>query len=189
MRSVLAAALVAAVALLVFYPLMKPPILGLADNGDFGRISLEWELQSPPADEYHYAPRLFERVEGHGWTSGFWSSEYVLARTAMALDDVAFERGPRFDIRALGMVHGLLFLAAFAVLFPLCLRLSPARAAMVAAAMILVLCDFSATSYLNTFYMDAPAFVCALLASALLLHASIAPGWFPCLSLLSARLK
>jgi hypothetical protein len=115
-----AAAAVAAAAVLVSAQLFVPPIIGLANNGDFGRIMEYAGLRYPPGltDEQTYfrnIHRSFVLVRPVPSGTGYLSSEAGLALAGRVLGQ-AFSRDGRLDIRAIGAVHAAVLLAALALL-------------------------------------------------------------------------
>ena len=100
------------------------PAVGLADNGDFPKMAGpfglgpedgSWETRDQfgefifrftKADRYNYA-REFKRAE-------FLSSEFFFVKVARGLQRIV-RPGPRFDIRWLGSVTGIVFLFAIGI--------------------------------------------------------------------------
>ena len=96
-----------------------PPAIGLADNGDFGktiaRFNLYPAVQSPGDAAFRYIHLHYDiRPENH-MVARFHCSEALLIRAALLLNR-AVSRPGDFDLRAIGVVHAALFLAAFALL-------------------------------------------------------------------------
>jgi hypothetical protein len=137
------------------WQIFVPPFIGEANNGDFGKVS--GHLSLAPVDggdsNFVYFQPDWLHAKRNEWHSPYTSSEMALAWTALHLSGAAGENA-RFDIRWLGAVHALLFLAAFALL----LRWHP----LIAVAAMLAFTDVCYVAYLNSFYMDTAA-VCGLL--------------------------
>ena len=163
---------------IVVFQVLVPPSIGLADNGDFGKISLKFHLRVPydpsmpkgsPYIHLHYvfAP------ESH-WKSGFHSAETALVDLALPLNRLVSRVGG-FDLRCLGAVHAALFLLAFAFFAPLTGAVRPVLQAVLLALAILFFCDAMYSTYYNSFYMDAAAFVFLMLALVFLVRA-VRPG-------------
>ena len=146
----------AAAAAAVAFQLFIPPSIGLADNGDFPRVAGRLSL-CPEAgwdrDRYHYFVARYRENPACYWDSGIPSSEMLFARLARALD-----RGPVFDIRTLGALQSIVYVAIMAFL--------PAAA-------FIFFTDVGYVSFFNSFYMDSAAlvFCLATIASALRLRA------------------
>jgi hypothetical protein len=150
-------------ALCVAYQLFFPPLVGMADNGDYGRIiaTVGIAYEQPPENENAWIVRSYVPVPRLDW-SGYRSSALLLAETAKLADGV-LTRGERIDLRMMGAVHAALFLLGAAMLLrgvrPLALPLR-----LVAASLLLViLTDVGYVAWLNSFYSEAASLVFALL--------------------------
>ena len=166
--------LAVAVGILVFQVLV-PPVIGLADNGDFGKISLKFSLRVPynpgalPGSPYINLRWEFD-PESH-WKSGFHSAETLVVNVAVQLNRL-INGDDYFDLRCLGAVHAGLFLLAFAFFAPLTGAVRPVLQAGLLALAILFFCDAMYSTYYNSFYMDAAAFVFLMLALVFLVRAA-----------------
>ncbi len=168
-------ALAAAAAILVFEVLV-PPAIGLADNGDFGktiaRFNLYPAVQSPGDAAFRYIHLHYDiRPENH-MVARFHCSEALLIRAALLLNR-AVSRPGDFDLRAIGVVHAALFLAAFALLALSLGGERPGLQAALLALAVFIFCDVAYSVYYNSFYMDAGAFVFLMLALAALARAVV----------------
>jgi len=168
-------ALAVAAAILAFQ-ILVPPAIGLADNGDFAKITHQFGLY-PPVDDlsvsaFRYIHLQYDLRPGSHSDTGFHSSEALPIRAALWLNRVVAPRGV-FDLRTMGVVHATLFLLAFALWIGL-LRLERAgvRIALPALA-VFVFCDVTFSACYNSFYLDAGAFVFLMLAVAALLRAVV----------------
>jgi hypothetical protein len=168
-------ALAAAAAILVFQ-VLAPPAIGLADNGDFAKITGRFNLY-PAVDDlrdsaFRYINLHYDfRADSHIDT-GFHSSETLPIRIALLLNRAVARPGV-FDLRAMGVVHAALFLLALALWVGL---LGGERAEIriaLAALAVLVFCDVTFSAFYNSFYMDAGAFVFLMLSIATLLRAVV----------------
>ena len=156
-----------ALALVCFsWRVFVPPILGLANNGDFAKIA--GPLHLGPAsggsdDRFEYVTRDYRRAPEYAWDSHYYSSEAVFALAAYELS-AAFQKRDHFDIRWMGLVHLAAILAAFVWLMR-ALRPLGATAQIAAGAMaIFIFSDAAYLAYCNTFYTDAAALSGLLLA-------------------------
>src|SRR5713101_4254173 len=86
------------------YQLFLPPVVGLANNGDFGKILGIFHLGAPREDEYGYAPLKYTFNRKYYYQSGFYSSETLLVAPAVALHKL-FARERTFDLRLIGAIH------------------------------------------------------------------------------------
>jgi hypothetical protein len=150
---------------LLAWQLFLPGFIGIADGGDFGRVT-GWLCLAPsgPPTPFTYFQPDYVWSARNFWDSPYRSSEIVLGWLAIHLAGATHE-GAGFDIRWLGALHVGLCLAGFAALLA-ALRDRPKAVQAVAAAVpVLLLTDVCYTAYLNSFYMDAVAF-CSLLLMA-----------------------
>jgi hypothetical protein len=145
--------------------LWLPGFIGLANNGDFGKIT-SWIGLAPAQG---WAPTYFAFFDPeYVWSqrnvirSGFLSCEVAFAYIAQHLAHATNE-GAHFDIRVLGAVHAFAYLAPFLLLVTvLPNRVRPVSQVAIIALSILVFTDVVYVAYLNSFYMDVPA-LCAIL--------------------------
>ena len=61
---VVAAAILASV-------LFVPPVIGLANNGDYGKVSLHYALFSPNEEEFNFAPQTHKFLPEKQWAAAF----------------------------------------------------------------------------------------------------------------------
>jgi hypothetical protein len=148
--------------------LFVPPIIGMADNGDFAKIAGPWQL-GPKADTSHfrYVPRDYNRGPEHAWDSKYYSSEAVFAWTADRLARI-FQSGGWFDIRWMGLVHLSVLILAFAWLMMALQPLGPATQITAGLAAAFIFGDAAYLAYCNSFFTDAAAFTGLLLTIAAL---------------------
>lgn len=161
--------LIAATALCIFsWRLFHSPIIGLANNGDFGKIAGPLRLgpaSGPADDRFHFVTRDYKRAPEYAWDSRYYSSESLFALAAYELSAL-FQQRDRFDIRWMGLLHIAVWMAALIWLMA-ALRSRPPVVQI--AAGLAVVCIFSDAAYLvycNTFYTDAAAIAGLLLVMA-----------------------
>jgi hypothetical protein len=143
---------------------MIPPVVSLGNNGDFGKISGHFSIGYPPDQENSYAPVKFQREPRYEYHAEFRTSENLLAIAAVGLSALVSKSG-EFDIRAIGAIHGALFLLSIWLLLPvLAFFFPPLARIFLLLAIALVLCDVMYVSVFNSFYMDAAALGFAPLA-------------------------
>ncbi|MCU1238281.1 MAG: hypothetical protein JWP63_6248 [Candidatus Solibacter sp.] len=145
----------AAGAAVLVWQLLLPGFTGIANNGDFGKVCA-WLSLAPKGGEtnFVYFQPVYERRGANYWNSPYHSSETALAWVATRVAGVTDE----FDIRWLGGVHAVLWLAALGVL----LAGLRGRAAAIAILPVVMFTDVCYAAYFNSFYMDAAA-LCGLL--------------------------
>ena len=150
---------------LLAWQLFLPGFIGIADTGDFARVT-GWLCLAPSG-----APTRFTFFQAeYTWSAhNFWASPYTSSETALGWLAIrlagATHEGAHFDIRWLAALHVTLCLTGFAALLA-ALRERPKHVqAVVAAIPLLLLTDVCYTALLNSFYMDTVAF-CSLLLMA-----------------------
>lgn len=143
---------------------LLPGFIGLADNGDFGKVA-GWLRIAPTRG---WAGNYFAYFDpDYTWSgrnpagTGFLSSEIPLAAIAQRLANATHE-GAHFDLRVLGAVGAVLILSAFLALLAALRHVSLSVRITVAAAAIFLFTDVVYIAYLNSLYMDVPA-ICGLL--------------------------
>ena len=143
--------------------LWTPPIIGVADNGDFHRM-LYWGKFEPPAlpseDLYFGWINREYQITRHplrAWY-GFPSSDAIFIKAAAILA-LLWPGGGKFDLRLLGLTHVLGFAAAAALL------LSGWRAGprlppyLLIAGLLFFFCDSSYLIYFQSFYSESATFI------------------------------
>ncbi len=167
-RSTVEWAALAAMTFAAGWQVIGPPIVGLANNGDFGKILGVFSLAGTVDDEYKFLSRTYAFDPRHHITYGYASSEHALAAVVIGVNRL-FSRSPSktFDIRFIGAVHAALYLLAFYLLAPLLQHARKTVRAGVYAALILVFSDVMYVCWMNTFYMDSAALVFLFLSAVL----------------------
>jgi hypothetical protein len=161
-----ALALTAAAAIMIVI-LFVPPAVGLADDGDFPKVTraFDFDAVAPQNDDrwfrYIFLDYKFD-PEWHWW-GGFPTSEMLLVAAALPVNRLIARPG-MFDLRAMGIVHAAVFLAVLALALPLLGRAPPLRRTILTAGAIFIFCDVGYVCYYNSFYMDTAAFLFLLLA-------------------------
>ncbi len=154
---------------IVGYQIFAPPVVGLANNGDFGKVIGVFDLTGPREDENGWADTRYEfNPERHYWAE-FYSSEHLVLAAAIAVNTV-FSKDGYFDVRAIGLIHAALFLVALYLLWTL-LEEAP-RAQRIATYGTALFCfsDVMYVSYLNSFYMDVATWLFLSIAAMLYLR-------------------
>jgi len=157
-------AALAAIAAVLIYQLMIPPIVGLADQGDYARLigPLHLGPTVKKFEERYYG--FLNRTYQHdttfrirGW-EGF-TTQYIFVLAAMGVNK-AISRSGQFDIRVLGALHILAFLMAAFFILRAARRLVPGRAyLLVPVAFVLVFCDVGYVSYFNSFFYEPASYL------------------------------
>ncbi len=104
-----------AAAAIIGYQILCPPIIGLADQGDFRRVIGKFGYgPEQPATYYGFVTLKYVRDLAYRWPD--WeqfSSEDLFVGAAVLANKVVSKDG-KLDIRVIGVLHALAFLAAFA---------------------------------------------------------------------------
>jgi len=174
----------------LFQVVLHSPMLGYANNSDFIKLSSTvgiW-LDEPGVDPLAGHPSApFRHYRSHGKhieEFRYLSSEVFLAYPAVAASDLLnWFRGirkDRFDLRTLGAVKGIFFLAAGVFLTALFFRRSPWAGLISALIFVTTICDPINSLYFNTLYLDDSAVFFTYLAvgmALLLLSTEHPPTW------------
>lgn len=141
------------------FQLLVPPILGIADNGDFSRVAEPLGI-FPPEDagasayfgwilpEYRFDAKRI-------WLRGLccYSSQTLFGVAAVPVGRLISRPG-RFRLEAMGIANALGLLAAFFVLLVALRPLGALVQALGGALVLLVFTDGAYASYLNSFYTE-----------------------------------
>jgi hypothetical protein len=163
------AGVLAVTAAILILQLLVPPVIGLADQGDFARVIGKFGYGPAPTPvnlKYAFVPARYVRDPSFAVPS--WehmTSEYLFVAAAFAIS-----RGGAFDVRLIGIIHGLAFLAAFAQLLWVTRNLRGHVLLWIAA--VVAFTDAGYVAYWNSFYTE-PA---SLLFFLLLLGETIGVG-------------
>jgi len=153
-RPLLWCVLGAAVAITAWQVLV-PPIVGLADQGDFARIIGPFgygPAEKSPDLKFMYVVRRY--VPDRTFRYPEWeqpTSEYLFTSAAVTLNRLVSRSG-EFDLTVMGAVHALAFLTAFARLLWAIRRLRAAPVIWLLA--LLALTDAGYAAYWNSFYAE-----------------------------------
>ncbi|MFY9552072.1 MAG: hypothetical protein WAU32_13045 [Thermoanaerobaculia bacterium] len=173
--------------------LLLPPIVGLADNGDFGRV-MEWVGLRYPTDsrEDNFVSWMLPKLAfAQSWRpNAFLTSETPLAAVAV-LASRTFSDGGYFDIRVLGSLHLILLLLAVGAIVWTCRDLSPVTQGVTAALLIFIFTDVGYAAPLNSLYSQTASFLFLMLTVSVAamairsgrLHGLLLVGYFLCATL------
>lgn len=168
----------AVAAIVVVYSVVVSPAIGLADNGDFakvtGKFSLCAQIDEPDAF-FRYATTQYVFDSKCHWDPGFKTAEAGLVWIAVAADRL-LSPDRSFDIRLVGLVHCALFLTAFGLALPLSHSLSPWSRRIILGISVLIFCDAMYVEYYNSFFTDTAAFLFLFAAAVFYLRARYLPG-------------
>lgn len=138
-----AVAVPAIAAALLAWQLMIPPVVGLADNGDFGKVASLFSLVPERAgEEFIYIVTQWRVDPAALWDSEFRTTEHLHG---------AITRLAGGDMRWQGVTHGAVMIAAITLL--------AATIGWRALLAIPLLLDLAYSAYFNSMYMDAASMV------------------------------
>jgi hypothetical protein len=142
-------------AAIIAYQILVPPVVGLANSGDFGKVAGIFSLGAPTDLEFGFlSVRNTFAPEYKQW-AGYLSAEQGIAAVAVVLNTLVAKDG-HFDIRVIGVIHAAAYLAIWMLAAPLCPR-SRAGGVTTAIAALIVFTDVFYAAMFNTFYMDTAA--------------------------------
>jgi|HubBroStandDraft_1064217.scaffolds.fasta_scaffold04208_4 hypothetical protein len=147
-------AVLAAAGAILTYQLFIPPIVGLADQGDFLRTigRFGYGPQHRGSLEYRYVEPKY--IPDAQYRSPYWeqaNSEYIFVGATLLLNKLVSKDGA-LDITVAGFVHALAFLAAFARLLWVTRRAGAHALLWIGG--LLALTDAGYAVYWNSFYAE-----------------------------------
>jgi len=146
--------MVLAAAAILSYQLFVPPIIGLADQGDFRRTIGKFDYGPEHGGSLNIGWVERKYVPSQNFRSRPWeqvSSEYLFTGAAVLLNKMVSRDG-NFDLVVMGFVHGIVFLAIF-VRFLFVTRDLRARVFLWLGALV-IFTDIGYTAYWNSFYEE-----------------------------------
>jgi len=157
----------AAIVGILTYQLMLPPVVGLADQGDYARLLGAFHLgpaaQTPEERYYRYFNRTYKHdptFKLPGWE--IYSTQDVFVVSAVALNKWISKDG-LFDIRVLSFLEMLAFVAACYFLLRATRPLLPGRLrTLISFALIIIFCDVGYICYFNSFYSEPATYISLL---------------------------
>ena len=181
--AIVAAALTAGAAILSIQ-LLVPPVVGLADNGDYQRVIGYAGFQHTTevaAERYFSFLRTRYAIVAPGWFRGGYHSSETLLAFAARFAHAAVSREPLFDIRLLGAMHAVLLLVALAGILRACRELSTPARLLAAALLVFVFTDVGYVAPFNSFYSQTASLLFLLLTAAVAAEAvrrgRLSGGW------------
>ncbi len=161
-------------ALLLFSALLAPGFIGLANNGDFPKVAGPLCIGDAAggADNFVYFVPDYLRGPKYCYDPKIPSSEIALAWLASSVERIAGDPG-RFDIRWIGALHALLFLAFYAAALLLLRPLATIPRIVLSLAALWIFADLGTVAYFNSFYSDTAAILGGLTATMLAIHVAL----------------
>lgn len=154
-------------AVILGHQILVEPVTGLADNGDFLRITSVFRLTpvnhpDDPDRFFRYVVKRYRYVKEQPIVFHQITSEQLTMAVAVAVN-WALSKDGFFDIRMMGAMHGLLWLLALYLAWPLVETQSRWRNAAAAGLILMVFGDVGYVQYSNSLYTDAGSVIYLLL--------------------------
>ena len=163
------ALVVAAIVILVSILMLKP-VIGVADNGDFNRImtagGIEYSAEESYQDKYFGYFHQTYSYYAMAW-GGYVSSQIPLAILAGLIGRLV--NGEYFDIRILGVMHSMLYLAALYVWLRFNKSSSAIGNSIAVVLSAFIFLDIGYIAYFNSFFGEALTLILMLLTFGLAL--------------------
>jgi hypothetical protein len=143
------------------YQLFIPPLIGIADNGDFARLRYPNGLSRIPSEDqdqrFNYFYSKFAIVpEPEVGIYYFHTSSHLFVGAARRLNILLISRDV-FDIRVLAALYMICFLLGFYLILIFSRRFAFQWRCLLAAALIGMYTDTAYTAYFNSFYSEPTA--------------------------------
>lgn len=167
-----AVAAIIAAALILIFTLFVPPLVGMADNGDFYRVingNGLYKLDRDAPDQYldYFSSQYGVYQYFNEYDSSLLSSQTPFIHAAVALDRLLTGNDAVFDLRFLAFLIGLWSLVALYLLVDYATwGLEKRFGYLVAALAVLIFFDTGYIAYFNSFYAEGLVLVSFLTAMA-----------------------
>ena len=159
--------------------LLIPPVVGLADQSDFGRLFQPFGIRSDISDPgrryFGYFIRTWKIEKDTASLTGFFPPDMAFVAASLSLNSVLSKPG-LYDIRCLAFVRMALFLAAAALLLQSAWRRGLLVRAVTVFALVVVFGDVGYVAYFNSAYCEPSSFLFGLLAIAFYLRIAASEG-------------
>lgn len=167
-------------AIVLAVQLLVPPIVGLANNGDFERMML-WgglKYRTDDFDEkyFNYVVRYFDVATGQ--PGSYVSSEVLFLKLALLVNPL-FAPDSTFDIRSVGFVHSIAFLAAMLAIVTGIRKLNLPGRRLIALLLFAAFADVGYYAYFNSFYSESASLIFLLAMFGFALHLAAPEGSRP----------
>ena len=136
--------------------LFVPPLIGLADNGDFAKVLGRVGLSKSAGGNFQYF--VSDYPHAASWNTKVWYAETAPAWLAVRLQTLA--SGTRdFDIRNLAAIHAAIFVVLYYFLLLLLRKFRPLPRVLLALLVLWIFTDVFYVAYFNSFYSDTIAWL------------------------------
>jgi hypothetical protein len=160
------------VGLIAFYQLIIPPIVGLADNGDFWKVSSKLGLKpiasDPESRFWNYILVKYEIISRANPYEGLLTSEFLIGEAAFQIWRI-LSKEAFFDIRFLAVTRLAFLLLAIGLSLWAARTFKPLTHILLSMAVVLVFTDASYLLYFNSFFTEPSSFLFIGLTTALFL--------------------
>jgi hypothetical protein len=164
-------------AAILAYQLLLQPVVGLADDGDFakimGQVGLRYQTEDFDARYYGFLTLTYD-ITPPWWPSGYLTSEIPLVAVARFYAGGFPARGV-LDIRVLGALHSLVFLAGLALLLIGSRRWRPPARVVFAGLLAFVFTDVGYAALFNSLYSATASYLFLFLLAGIV--TCLAGGW------------
>ncbi len=144
--------------MILLYQMFIPPVVGLADNGDFVRIMDKVGIQASDTKEYMANINLRFPIKFHYNIKGYQSSELIFVITSILINSITSKDG-MFHLLTLGSVHLVVLLACLAVVAYGISRAVPRLKWVIYACILIFFTDVGYISYLNSIYSEPASYI------------------------------
>ena len=160
---------------LVAVQLFVPPSLGVADNNDFPKLIGRYCLGDAQHPLFEYVSFAYRRAPSSCWDSRLLTSAVLPMDVALLLGRTFLPPG-RFDLRLLGAVYALMFLAAFYALLVLIRPLHSVSRSLLPLIALFIFGGAAYVPWLNSFYFDSASYVGLLFCSVAICRLVFSPS-------------
>ncbi len=161
------------------YQLLVPPIIGLADQGDYsrlwGRFGIRTEITNPDQRYFGHLIRTWTIDSKSAVKTGFLSPDVLIMAASLPINALLSKTGA-YDIRSLALVRIVLFVAAAFLILRLAWQHGPLLRTVAIFGLLVVFADVGYIAYFNSGYGEPSSFIFALLAVASYLRLARADG-------------
>jgi hypothetical protein len=151
------------------WKLFLPGFIGMADNGDFGKVAGPLCLASAEPERENFFDSLYVRSKANCFDAHVPTSELAIAWLASSAERTLGDPA-RFDIRWLGAIHVFLFLAFYYSVLTLLRPLGGIARFTLSLMSLWIFADIGLLAYFNSFYTDTAAALGGLAAAVLAVH-------------------
>ena len=167
-------------AMILVTQLLVPPIVGRADQGDFGRLWQWFGIESTIAERelryFAYVIREWQIDPSKASSSGFVAADLLLVAAAVQLDRLVGGSDGLFDIRYLAAVRIAVFLFAAFLLLRAASLGGVVIQVVTALALVLVAADVGYISYFNSGFSEPGSLIFCLLTIAFYVRLGVGQG-------------